>query len=62
VHGLRSGTRYDPAGTHGYLYDPGTGITFKTTSLDVTNDITTEDFLNYYVLRGTQQCVDFADQ
>jgi len=54
-------TQYgDPAGASGYVYDPGTGVTFKITALDYTFDTTTEPFLNFYVLKPTTKCLAFA--
>jgi hypothetical protein len=47
-------------GTQGYVYDPGTGVTFKVTALDFTNDVLTEPFLNFYVVRPTTNCLAFA--
>lgn len=49
-------TQYgDPAGSYGYVYDPGTGVTFKTTSLDFTGDPTTTPFDYFSTLK--QKCV-----
>jgi hypothetical protein len=49
-------TQYgDAAGTFGYVYDPGTGVTFKTTSLDYTVDPTTESFVYFSTLK--QKCI-----
>ena len=54
-------TRYgDPLGTQGYVYDPGTGVTFKTTALDVTEDTAVDPFSFAYVLRNTEACFAFA--
>lgn len=55
-------TQYgDPAGTHGYVYDPGNGTTFKITALDFTFDIATDSFLNFYVLNpNSAKCLEFA--
>jgi hypothetical protein len=51
----------DPLGSQGYVYDPGTGTTFKTTAMDFTNDVTTQPFLNFTVLKPTNSCVKFAN-
>jgi hypothetical protein len=54
-------TQYgDPAGSQGYLYDPGTGTPFKITALDLTENLQTDPFLNYYVVRPTTACLAFA--
>ena len=54
-------TQYgDPLGSQGYVYDPGTGVTFKITALDFTFDVATEAFLNFYVLKPTIKCLAFA--
>jgi hypothetical protein len=55
-------TQYgDPTGaTEGYVYDPGTGVTFKTTALDVTVDTATDPFSFAYVLKNTVPCFQFA--
>ena len=50
----------DPAGTHGYVYDPGTGVTFKTTALDITENLETDPFRFAYVLKNTDPCFRFA--
>ncbi len=54
-------TQYgDLAAGSGYVYDPGTGVTFKTTALDLTENLQTDAFLNYYVVRPTTACLSFA--
>lgn len=55
-------TQYgDPTGaTEGYVYDPGTGVTFKTTALDVTVDTAVDPFSFAYVLKNTVPCFQFA--
>ena len=54
-------TQYgDLAGTFGYVFDPGTGVTFKTTGLDITEDLANDPFLNHYVVRPTARCIEFA--
>jgi hypothetical protein len=45
----------------GYVYDPGTGVTFKTSALDLTEDLSTDAFLNYHVVKPTIACIAFAD-
>ena len=50
----------DPQGTFGYVFDPGNGVTFKITALDLTEDIATQPFLNYHVVKPTQTCLQFA--
>jgi hypothetical protein len=54
-------TQYgDPAGTQGYVYDPGTGTTFKITALDLTANLQTDPFINYHVVKPTSACIAFA--
>jgi hypothetical protein len=55
-------TQYgDPAGSAGYVYNnnDGTGE-FFTSSLDITFDVTTDPFLNAYVVKPTEACIEFA--
>ena len=54
-------TQYgDPAGSQGYVYDPGTGTTFKITALDLTANLQTDPFINYHVVKPTTACLAFA--
>ncbi len=54
-------TRYGLVdGTAGYVFDPGTGVTFKTTALDITEDTAVDPFSFAYVLKNTVPCFQFA--
>lgn len=54
-------TRYGNT-TAGYVFDPGTGVTYRTSSLDSTHDTATEPYGNFMVLKPTQRCIDFATE
>jgi hypothetical protein len=46
--------------TEGYEYRLPDTTVFLTTALDFTDDLNTQPFLNYYVVRPTERCIAFA--